>query len=40
MLIVNATLVTWETPNRLLPDHALYIEGARIREIGTSAALP
>ena len=39
MLIVNATLVTWETPNRLLPDHALYIEGARIREIGTSAAL-
>ena len=39
MLIVNATLVTWETPNRLLPDHALYIEGARIREIGPSAAL-
>ena len=34
MLIVNATLVTWETPNRLLPDHALYIEGGHIREIG------
>ena len=36
MLITNATLVTWETPNRVLENHALLIEGNKIREIGPS----
>jgi putative selenium metabolism protein SsnA len=39
MLITNATLVTWESPNRLLPNHALTIEGGLIRELGPSAEL-
>jgi cytosine/adenosine deaminase-related metal-dependent hydrolase len=39
MLISNATLVTWESPNRVLPNHALLIEGGHIREIGASAAM-
>ncbi|MBL8094780.1 MAG: amidohydrolase family protein, partial [Anaerolineales bacterium] len=39
MLITNATLITWGEPNQILPDHALYIEGDRIREIGPSASL-
>jgi len=39
MLITNATLVTWEEPNRILANHALLIEGGVIREIGASAAL-
>ena len=39
MLVTNATLVTWGTPNRILDDHALYIEGARIREVGTTRQL-
>ncbi len=39
MLITHATLITWGEPNRILPDHALYIEGDRILEIGPSAAL-
>ena len=39
MLITNGSVVTWETPNRILPDHALLIEGGLIREIGPSADL-
>lgn len=39
MLITNATLITWGENNKILPDHALYIEGDRIAEIGPSAAL-
>jgi putative selenium metabolism protein SsnA len=39
MLITNATLITWEDPNRLLTDHALLIEGGHIREIGPNAQL-
>ncbi len=39
MLITNATLVTWENPNRVLRDHAIYIENDLIRAIGTSAEL-
>jgi putative selenium metabolism protein SsnA len=35
MLITNATLITWEKPNRILPDHALYIEDGRISDIGS-----
>ena len=39
MLITNATLVTWGENNRILPNHALRIEGDRIAEIGTAAEL-
>lgn len=39
MLIKNATLVTWEKPNRILAGHALRIEAGRIAELGPSADL-
>ena len=39
MLITNATLITWESPNRVLENHALLIEGNRIRDIGPSSKL-
>jgi putative selenium metabolism protein SsnA len=39
MLITNATLVTWEKENRILDDHALLIDGDRIRALGASAEL-
>ena len=39
MLITNAALVTWESPNRVLENHALLIEGNRIRDIGPSVKL-
>jgi putative selenium metabolism protein SsnA len=39
MLITNATLVTWESPNRVLENHALLIEGGKIRDIDHSAKL-
>lgn len=39
MLITNANLITWESPNRILENHAIYIVGDRIKEIGTTKAL-
>ncbi len=39
MLISNATIATWETPNRLLSNHAILISGDRIAEIGPSSKL-
>jgi putative selenium metabolism protein SsnA len=39
MLITNATLITWGSPGRVLTDHAIYISGDRIREIGPAARL-
>jgi putative selenium metabolism protein SsnA len=36
MLITNATLVTAETPNRVLSSHAVLIAGDRIQAIGPS----
>ncbi len=39
MLITNANIITWETPNRILQNHALYIEGDHIKEVGTTKAL-
>ncbi|RME90647.1 MAG: putative aminohydrolase SsnA [Anaerolineae bacterium] len=39
MLITNATLITWEQPNRILENHALYIEGGLIRDLGPDAEL-
>ncbi len=39
MLITHGTLVTWENPNRVLTDHAIYIEEGVIRQIGPTAEL-
>ena len=39
MLITNATLITWGTPNRILEKHALYLEDDRIVELGLSSEL-
>jgi putative selenium metabolism protein SsnA len=39
MLITNARLVTWEDQNQVLENHALYIEGDRIAEIGPQQEL-
>jgi putative selenium metabolism protein SsnA len=39
MLITNATVATWECPNRLLTNHSIYISGDRIREIGPSSKI-
>ena len=39
MLIINATLITWEASNRILNDHAVYIKGAHIRVIGPAKDL-
>jgi putative selenium metabolism protein SsnA len=36
MLITNATLVTWESPNRVIDNQAIYISGDHIHEIGPS----
>jgi putative selenium metabolism protein SsnA len=34
MLITNATLITWEDPNQVLEDHALYVQDDLIADIG------
>lgn len=39
MLITNATLITWEKPNRVLPQHALYIEKGIIADMGPEQQL-
>jgi putative selenium metabolism protein SsnA len=40
MLITNATLVTWNPAgNEVLENHALYLEGDRIKALGPSADL-
>lgn len=39
MLIINGTVITWENPNRILSDQAIYIVGDRIAEIGPQADL-
>ena len=39
MLITNAKIITWETTNQVLENHAILIEGDRIKEIGTTKAL-
>ena len=39
MLITNAKLITWESNNRILDDHAILIENDRIREIDTTQSL-
>jgi len=39
MLITNGKIITWEKPNRVLENHALYLQGDRIREIGPARSL-
>jgi len=39
MLITNATIITWGSPNQILEDHALYIEDDRIRDVGPTLEL-
>ena len=39
MLITNGKLITWETPNRVLENYAVYIEGDKIAEVGTQSDL-
>ena len=39
MLITNANVVTWETPNRVLKNHAIYIESDRIKSIAPTKML-
>jgi len=39
MLLTNATIITWESENQILDDHAILIENDRIREIDTTQNL-
>ena len=39
MLIKHANLVTWETPNRILENHALLLRDGLIAELGPEAEL-
>ena len=39
MLLANATLITWEAPNQILENHALYLENDRIRDVGPNTEL-
>src|SRR4030042_4820455 len=39
MLIKNATLITWETKNRILADHAVVIKGDRIQDFGPAGEM-
>ncbi|HSQ25832.1 MAG TPA: putative aminohydrolase SsnA [Anaerolineales bacterium] len=39
MLITNATLITWDQPNQVLPDQAIYIQNGKIVEFGASQDL-
>ncbi len=39
MLITNATLITWENPNRVIENGAVLIEGDVIRDVGASSDL-
>jgi len=39
MLITNAKLITWESENRILEDHAILIENDLVKEIGKSSEL-
>ena len=39
MLITNATLITWEDPNQVIEDHAVYVQDDLIADIGPSSEL-
>ncbi len=36
MIIHNARLITWGDPNRILDDHAVYVEEEKIAQVGPS----
>jgi putative selenium metabolism protein SsnA len=38
-LVTNATLVTWEKPNRILENHSLYVDNGIITAIGPTTEL-
>lgn len=39
MLITNATLITWDQPNQVLPGQAIYIQDGKIVEFGVGQDL-
>ena len=39
MLITNATLITWDNPNTIISDGALYVEDGVIVELGANDML-
>jgi putative selenium metabolism protein SsnA len=39
LLIKNATLVTWEEPNRILPNYSIYIQNGKIADLGPDSDL-
>lgn len=39
MLITNAKIITWESPNRMIEDGAMLIDGDCIRDVGQSQDL-
>ena len=39
MLITNANVITWESENRVLENQAVFVEDARIKDVGDSDAL-
>ena len=39
MLITNATVITYEVPNRILQNHAVYLSGDQIQEVGPTTRL-
>jgi putative selenium metabolism protein SsnA len=39
MLITNATLITWEKPNRIIPNQAVHIKDGRIESFGPQAEM-
>jgi len=39
MLIINGKLITWEKENRVLEDHALFIEDGKIKDLGLQIEL-
>jgi len=39
MLITHANLITWEEPNRIIEDHAVYLKSSLIAAIGPSAEM-
>jgi putative selenium metabolism protein SsnA len=39
MLVINGKLITWQDPNQILEDHAVYIRDGKILEIGPQTEL-
>jgi putative selenium metabolism protein SsnA len=39
MIITNANVITWENPNRIMENQAIYIEDGKIKEIGPAEEL-